>query len=164
MGRFQPAFLGGLFIGILSALPVVSIANVCCCLWVVAGGALTVYLMQQRQAEPVESGEAALFGLVAGLVGGLLHVTLVGVLFSGAMGGQLIEQVRATVEGNPELPVEVRDRVLGIVGSGAFVLIFAAVLIPTYAVFSMLGALLGVAIFRKKTPPGPPTSNQWMTS
>lgn len=164
MARFQPALLGGLFIGVLSALPVVSTANACCCLWVVVGGALTVYLMQQRQAEPVESAEAALFGLVAGLAGGLLYVTLVGVLLSGAMGAQLVEQFRATVEGSPQLPVEVRDRVLGIVGSGAFVLIFAAVLIPTYAVFSMLGALLGVAIFKKKTPPGSPTSNQWMTS
>ena len=39
-GRLQPAFWGGLFIGVLSALPFVSVGNCCCCLWVVAGGVL----------------------------------------------------------------------------------------------------------------------------
>lgn len=164
MGRFQPALLGGLFIGVLSSLPVVGSANACCCLWVVVGGLLTVYLQQQRQSAPVESAEAALFGLVAGLVGALLYVAVVGVLLSGAMGMQLVEQFRTAVANNPQVPADVRDRVLGIIGSGAFVMLFAAILIPTYAVFSMLGALLGLAIFKKKTPPAPPASNQWMTS
>ena len=38
-------------------------------------------------------------------------------------------------------------------GGGAIVLIVAAVTIPLYAVFSMIGALLGLAIFKKKMPP-----------
>ena len=42
MARYQPALLGGLFIGVLSSLPVVGAANYCCCLWVVVGGVLTV--------------------------------------------------------------------------------------------------------------------------
>ena len=33
------------------------------------------------------------------------------------------------------------------------VLLHLAVTVPCYAVFSMLGALLGLAFFRKKTPP-----------
>jgi hypothetical protein len=37
-------------------------------------------------------------------------------------------------------------------GSGVAVLT-AAVTLPLFAVFSMLGALLGLAIFGKKTPP-----------
>ena len=48
MKRHQPALLGGLFIGVLSSLPLVNIGNVCCCLWVVVGGLLTVYLQQQN--------------------------------------------------------------------------------------------------------------------
>ena len=35
--KFQPALYGGLFIGVLSALPIINIGN-CCCLWVTAGG------------------------------------------------------------------------------------------------------------------------------
>ena len=33
--KLQPALFGGLFIGVLSALPLVSVGN-CCCLWVIA--------------------------------------------------------------------------------------------------------------------------------
>jgi len=43
--KLQPALLGGTFLGILSALPIVSAANLCCCLWVVAGGVLAAYLL-----------------------------------------------------------------------------------------------------------------------
>ena len=71
MGKHQPALLGGLFIGVLSSLPVISIAN-CCCLWVLAGGVLVVYLQQQNTPVPVITGDAAIGGLIAGAVGGLI--------------------------------------------------------------------------------------------
>ena len=66
MSRYQPALLGGLFIGVLSSLPVVNIAN-CCCLWVIVGGGLTTYLLQQSRPDPVEPAEAALQGALAPL-------------------------------------------------------------------------------------------------
>ena len=59
-GRLQPAFYGGLLIGVLSALPIVSAGNCCCCLWVVAGGMLAVYLRQQNSPYAVTSAEGAL--------------------------------------------------------------------------------------------------------
>ena len=71
MARFQPALLGGLFIGVLSALPVIGAFNVCCCLWVITGGLLTTYLEQQNTPKPIETSAAALSGLIAGAVGGL---------------------------------------------------------------------------------------------
>ncbi len=49
--KFQPALLGGLVLGVLSALPIVSIGNVCCCLWVISGGVLAAYLLQRNQAD-----------------------------------------------------------------------------------------------------------------
>jgi hypothetical protein len=48
--RLQPALLGGVFIGVMSALPIV---NCCCCLWMLAGGALAVYLRKQNSTIPV---------------------------------------------------------------------------------------------------------------
>ena len=155
MSRYQPALLGGLFIGVLSALPVVNVAN-CCCLWVVVGGGLTTYLLQQARPAPVEASEAALFGLIAGLLGGLLYMIATAVLLSGAMGAQLMAQLRETMSNNPEIPAEVRDRVAALMGSGAIALIVAAVTIPLYAVFSLIGALIGLAIFKKKAPPAIP--------
>ena len=37
--KVQPALLGGVVIGTLSALPVISMGNCLCCLWVILGGA-----------------------------------------------------------------------------------------------------------------------------
>ena len=50
--KVQPALLGGVTIGVLSALPFVMIGNCCCCAWVLLGGALSAYLMQQNHPEP----------------------------------------------------------------------------------------------------------------
>ena len=153
MSRYQPALLGGLFIGVLSALPIVNTANLCCCLWVVVGGGLTTYLLQQARPDPVEASEAAIFGLIAGLVGGVLYVAATAVILTGAMGAQFMDQIQDALNNNPEIPAEVRDRIVNLTGSGALALIVAAITIPTYAVFSMGGALIGLAVFKKKVPP-----------
>ena len=53
--------------GVLSALPLIAAGNVCCCLWVVSGGVVAAYLLQQNQATPITPGDGALVGLLAGL-------------------------------------------------------------------------------------------------
>ena len=50
--------------GVLSALPIIAAGNLCCCLWVVSGGAIAAYLLQQSQATPIEPGDGALVGLL----------------------------------------------------------------------------------------------------
>ena len=54
----QPALLGGVFIGVLSALPIVQLCN-CCCVWIVGGGALAAYLQQQNQPMPLSPRKSA---------------------------------------------------------------------------------------------------------
>ena len=63
----QSALLGGLFIGILSALPIINVAN-CCCLWIVGGGVIASYLLQD-DSQPVTVGRGARAGLLAGIFG-----------------------------------------------------------------------------------------------
>ncbi len=70
MTRAQPILLGGLFIGVLSALPIVSVAN-CCCLWIIGGGVLTAYLLQQSQPRPIQPLDGALGGFLAGVLGAI---------------------------------------------------------------------------------------------
>jgi len=153
MRRYQPALLGGLFIGVLSSLPFVNVLNTtCCCLWVVVGGVLTAYLQQQGRADPVEAAEAALGGLIAGLVGALISVPISAAL---ALSGDVQEQMLRLID-EWQLPPDVRDRVTGLLSGPRFVLVSAAITVPVYAVFGMLGGLLGSAIFRKKTPPAAP--------
>ncbi len=156
MKRFQPALLGGLFVGVLSSLPVVSAGNVCCCLWVVAGGVLTYYLQQQSTPEAVEAGDAAIGGLVAGLIGAAITV-IVNQLLLSVTGPMVQEQVRRALESNPDVPPEVRDLVTRLTSGSGIALLQAAVCLPIFGIFGLLGGLLGMAFFKKKTlPPAAP--------
>jgi hypothetical protein len=150
--RHTPALLGGLFIGVLSSLPAV---GACCCLWAVCGGMLVTYLQQQNSPEPIETADAVLGGVFAGVIGALIASIVPIVLVS--MGGESFEEMmRSALESSSEIPAEWRDRVLGFVSGRNIVLLLFVVNIPMYAVFAMLGSLLGVAFFRKKTPPPAP--------
>jgi hypothetical protein len=152
MKRHQPALLGGLFIGVLSSLPTVSAANLCCCLWVVTGGLLTVYLQQQAKADPLETSEAVLGGLLAGVIGAV--IACIGTAIMLSVTGPVIQQaIQRGLDSGAEIPPEVRDMILKYATGPSLVLLMAAINLPTYAVFSMLGALLGLTFFRKKLPP-----------
>lgn len=159
-GRLQPALFGGLFIGVLSALPIVNIGNCCCCLWVVAGGALAVYLRQQNTPYAVNASEGALMGLLAGLIGGvvaaLLSIPLMAMM--GPFQQRMIEQI---LNSRADIPEESRDMIEKMIrrnaGFGAVAFVFGLVWhVVVGAVFGLLGGLLGVAIFKKDLPPPPP--------
>lgn len=154
MARYQPALLGGLFIGILSALPVIGAFNACCCLWVVSGGLLTTYLMQQNDPLPLETSTAAMSGLIAGAVGGVVSVVggalVMMVSGGGAAQREAMDQVFSQMGDVPPEMVEMIERF----STGpAALFVTAAVTIPIFAVFGLLGALLGLAFFRKKAGP-----------
>lgn len=153
-GRLQPALLGGLVIGVLSALPLVSAGNCCCCLWIVAGGMLAVYLRQQNSPYGVDASEGALVGLLAGLFGGIIGVLLSIPLdmMLGPVQRRLMERV---IMSNPDISGDARDMLQRFSTPGALVmkLIFGVI---TGAVFGMLGGLLGVAVFKKNGPPPAP--------
>src|SRR5258708_17954072 len=94
--------------GVLSALPIVAAGNICCCLWVVCGGAIAAYLLQQNQSTPITPGDGALVGLLAGLVGALVQFVVsipVGILvapFERAMLQRILEMAGS-------MPPEMRD-------------------------------------------------------
>jgi hypothetical protein len=154
--RFQAALFGGLFIGVLSALPIINIGN-CCCLWVIGGGVLATYLMQQNHPYPIAAADGALVGLLAGLIGGVLG-TLLAIpieMMMGPIQKQLMERI---LSHNQEIPEETR-RFLENMNVGAAAIVFKLVFsVFIGAVFGMLGGLLGVALFKKKDLPPPPGS------
>jgi hypothetical protein len=155
MGRHTPALLGGLFIAVLSSLPVV---NVCCCLWMVCGGMLTTYLQQQNRPDPIETADAVLGGVFAGLIGAII-ASLVPIIMISVTGGSFEELIQRAMSENDRLPEEWR-RMFTEFTSGRNIsigLLIFVVNIPLYVVFTMLGSLLGVAFFRKKTPPQAPS-------
>jgi hypothetical protein len=155
MGRYTPALLGGLLIGVLSSLPVVSAGNICCCLWVIVGGLLTVYLQQQNRPDPIETSEAIIGGLLAGIIGAIIS-GLVGMLMMSFAGGLWQPEVQRTLEENPDIPPQVRDFMMRVLTGEGVGLLLMLIYLPIYAIFAMLGALLGLAFFRKKPPVVPP--------
>src|SRR5688572_24015578 len=116
--RLQPAFWGGLFIGVLSALPFVQAGNCCCCLWVVSGGVLAAYLRQQHSPYAIAASEGALVGLMAGLIGGVLTVIISIPMFAitGPMQQRLVDWI---VSVNPDMPPELRDAIARASGEAA---------------------------------------------
>ena len=60
--------------GVLSALPFVSAANLCCCLWVVGGGLVAAYVRQQNESTAITPADGSLVGLLAGLLGAVIQV------------------------------------------------------------------------------------------
>ena len=154
-GRTQPVLLGGLFIGVLSALPVINAGNCCCCLWVVAGGVLTVYLRQQSFPGQVTAAEGALVGLLAGLLGGVIGSVL-SIPIHMMLGPIQQEWVNRILAGNEDIPPEMRDMMQRASG-GAMRALNAVLMIVFSTAFGMIGGLLGVAIFKRNAPPQPPT-------
>jgi hypothetical protein len=162
--KLQPALLAGLAIGVLSSLPVVNIVNLCCCAWVVFGGALAAYLMQQNHPAPITTGDGALVGLMAGAIGAVVG-SLVAIPLTMLMGPYQAQMFERMIENSGDMPPEVREMLeqwgSGMAGGAMmgiafiFSLIFSLIV---YSIFGLFGGLIGAAIFKSKTPPPPPPS------
>jgi hypothetical protein len=155
--------IGGIVMGVLSALPIVAAGNVCCCLWIVSGGAIAAYLLQQNQSASITPADGALVGLLAGLVGALVQFVVsipVGILvapFERAMLQRIIEM-------SGSMPSEMREMLDRYSGntefSAGFLIVRKVAELVVWlfvgAIFSTLGGLLGAMIFRKQSPPHTP--------
>jgi hypothetical protein len=152
----RAAALGGLFIGVLSALPIVNLAN-CCCLWILGGGALSAYTLQQTDSQPLTTGRAAAVGLLSGITGAV--VWLFASIVLDAVLAPLQERMVGTMVRNAtDLPPDVRaffdmvaDRSAGPV---RFVLGFMFQLVAG-VIFSTIGAVIGAAFLRPDGPRQP---------
>ena len=147
--------------GVLSALPLISVGNVCCCLWVICGGLVAAYLFQQNQATPMSPGDGALVGLLAGLIGAFVQV-LVSIPISIVVGPMERAMVQRFMDMAGSMPPEMRD-MFERYGSGegrsaAFMIlgrIFALFFwLCVGAIFSTIGGLIGALVFKKDLPPG----------
>jgi hypothetical protein len=154
----QPALIGGLVGGVLSALPLIYVGNLCCCLWIVSGGAVAAYLLQQNQSLPITTGEGALVGLLAGVAGAFVYLVLsipINILMA-PMERALLERLSETMSNMPpEFREFARNPGSGSIGVRLVLGFLGFVLMLVLsAIFSTLGGMLGAVIFRKKMPPG----------
>jgi hypothetical protein len=148
----QPALLGGLFIGVLSALPIVQLCN-CCCLWIVGGGVLAAYLQQQNQPAPLTVTSGARVGLIAGLVGAFVWF-LISQALDPVMAPIQQRLVDELLRNASDIPPDVRAWLESAraEGSGGYVFGFLVLLIFG-SIASALGGAVGAAYFRNDVPP-----------
>jgi hypothetical protein len=151
----QPALLGGLFIGVLSALPFISVGN-CCCLWIIGGGFFAAYLDSQNQSRNLTVGRGALDGFCAGVAGAciwlIVAVALDGV--TGPMQRRFAEQMASRSDG---MPPEVREwfealATRSTTSSFRWVIGFVVQLFIG-SVFAPIGGMLGAVFFKRDIPP-----------
>ena len=156
-GRTQAVLIGGAFNGVLSALPIVGAANLCCCLWVMGGGAITVWLMHQSRTIAMRLADGAIGGALAGLAGAFFY-TLIDTPISIATAPEanaLADLVGGDIPPEVIQFYEMVSNSVVLTGSINF-LVWMLVGI----VFSTVGGLLGVLfIQRDASPPVPPVAS-----
>ncbi|MDT4955447.1 MAG: hypothetical protein QOJ02_3585 [Acidobacteriota bacterium] len=152
-GKFVPGLIGGLVAGILSLFvdflppsPFI-IISFFCIVWAMIGGALASRIYINRSQTPVRQGEGAVVGLVAGAIAAVIYLAL-DTTIAYAIHGEYIEMVSRMQGQN--------------MSAGAFFAMTGIVGALTIFGCSVVGGIIGVAMFEKRkaypisTPPPPP--------
>ena len=144
------ALFGGLFIGVLSALPFVNTAN-CCCLWLLSGGVLAAWIDEQDHPESLTLSAGSRAGFRAGVVGAF--VWLLVAPLTDAVVGPAMQQLADTVAGSAtDLPAEARRWVDALrdqpTGPMKFLpgFLFQLFIAPAFA---SVGGLLGAVLLKR---------------
>ena len=157
--KLKPALIGGVFIGVLSVIPFVSAANLCCCLWAILGGLLATYLYVKNSPTPASAGDGAVLGVIAGAIGAVISF-VIGVPLAIAMGPTMRNMIVSLMQNIDARQAEMMRQQFEAQGNAiAPIIIQSLIGGGLLFVFAILGGLLGVPIFekRKGTPPPPPT-------
>ncbi len=157
----QPALLGGVTIGVLSALPIVNLANLCCCAWIITGGGVSAYLLQQQRPGPITAGDGALVGLMAGAFGAVAWL-LVEIPLSLAMAPFQAGLIESALQNASDLPPELQAWMESLrqgTARGAGMVFGFLVMLFVGSPFAMVGGIIGALAFRKSSPP--PVPAEW---
>ncbi len=171
--KWRSALIGGVVVGAVSGIPLISLVNCCCCAGILGGGVLAYYLYREEHTEgmaPIDSSDALILGIMAGVIGAFVQAAIHGIiilLFAGAqeeLVRGLLEKFMDRLERSGGFPSDALDQMRQSIESsmkesntfGGFMLnLFVSLII--YPIFAMLGGLLGYGIFRTK--PQQPTQS-----
>jgi hypothetical protein len=145
--RTKAALIGGLIAGVLSGVPYI---GGCCFLWALGGGFLAIYMIMKNTTAPLEMGEGAKIGAIAGAIA-LVPFLIIRIIYITVVG---VSTVALSQDQNA-------GAIAGIVAAGGIVgVVIGAVVVVAFAV---LGGVIGVAVLGKgragaPPPPPPPTA------
>jgi hypothetical protein len=154
----QPALAGGMVLGLLSTLPFINAANICCCMWVLLGGGIGTLLLLKQRPSGITYGDGAFVGVLAGLfgavIGTIVHIP-VQIIMSRVFQSQQQEIEKVFKDYGLEGPM--RDWMMRIVSgeiSVGTVLFFFFMNLLMWSLFAMIGGILTVAIMNKRAQGG----------
>lgn len=160
--KLKPALIGGVTLGVASAIPILNCLNCACCALVIGGGFLASYLYMKDTPQPPTPpyGDGAMLGAMTGAVGAVVS-TILSIpltMMAASMGfGQTDLEGLEEAFGDPEAAAQV-ERMMSFLQPGEITAISVASSfffnLVLYAVFAIIGALIGVAVLHKKAPPG----------
>ena len=150
--KLRPALIGGALIGIISAIPIISLINCFCCAGVVIGGIVAVHLYNKNLGGlELTSSEGVVIGLMAGASGALINTILTSMITGGVK-----NQINKILEYSNEIPPELQDALIRIQEMGGnlfFVIVGLVFSLIIFSIFGIIGGLIGVSLFRKKQIP-----------
>jgi hypothetical protein len=157
----KPALISGVIFGVASAIPFLNLLN-CCCLLVLGCGICSAYLLIKKSTFFISYGQGALVGLLAGVFGAFA-TTILESIMEMLIGQRLKEMSYQFIEGfAQQIPPEAMEMIEQAImepftiSAMIMTLIFSLII---FGIFSTLGGILGVALFKKKQevptiPPG----------
>jgi hypothetical protein len=151
----RPALIGGLISGIFSAVPLVNILNVCLCLWAWIGGLVAAKLLIGRSQRIITAKDGAKIGLYSGLIAAAI-VLVISMPLTLLQMDRILQNIIPIMRESPEAQSFYTrlqdDPTLKVMFS--FIVSFVnSILILG---FTVLGGLLGVALFEKRRDQPPP--------
>jgi hypothetical protein len=151
----QPALTGGMFLGLLSSLPIIAIGNFFCCMWILGGGGLAAFMLMKQKPNRVTYGDAAFAGVLSGLFGAVV-ATLISIPLRILLADGF-ESQRASLEQTfqdvPEFEGPIREFMLRLASSEISVFTIGATFfmdVLLYSMFAMIGGILTVALVNKR--------------
>jgi hypothetical protein len=161
-GIVLPALYGGIIMGVISAVPGLSLLNCFCCAGIMLGGFLAVFFYKKDLTAGMPlltSADGVKLGALAGVFGAILSVVL-SKLVTAMLGGVDEKMVKDLIESMglanqfPPGTMEQIEEGLG-AGMGFFQIVVTFVIDP---LFGLIGGLIGYSVFREKqvAPPAPP--------
>ncbi len=138
---YRAALVAGLISGALSGIPILSLGNCLCCLWIVGGGALATYLYQRTSSAKLNAGDGLSVGALSGFLAALVATPLDLIFFSWSRG--LMMEIMKTygMDASAFQAYWVPQKF-----ASSFLM-----RIILFSLFSAIGGAIGTGIFKPKT-------------
>ena len=150
----QPALAGGMFLGLLSSIPIISAGNCICCMWVLGGGGIAAFLLTKQRPAGITYGDGAFAGVLSGLFGAIV-ATIISIPVRIVSAPFFESQQQALENTMREIGVEgpLHDLMLRMASPEISAVTIAFTFLTNlilYALFAMIGGILMIAILNKK--------------